>query len=269
MARIRSIKPEFATDGDMKRLSDSCALFFILLWTHCDDEGKHKLDLDQLVAELGGRWHRGKVKLFLSCLIKSGQLRINSDSTWIQVTGWSHQKIDKPKQPQVKSSELQWVTETDSTTPLEQSREIDARIGSDRIDRIGSDLVPARSTKPARRVANDSEKELNRLIWESYRNGYLARYKVEPIRNASVNSKISQLAKRLGTEAISVVEFYLQHPKSIYVSRLHDVGLCLADAEALHTQMKRGKAITNADVRNFEQSHERARLQNSIQAGEI
>lgn len=100
MPRIRSIKPEFATDGANLRLSDSCALFFILLWNFCDDEGKHPYDLNQLVAELGGRWHQGKVKLFVSCLIKSGQLRINSTSTWIQVTGWSHQKIDKPKQHQ-------------------------------------------------------------------------------------------------------------------------------------------------------------------------
>lgn len=61
MPRIRSIKPEFATDGNNLRLTDSCALFFILLWNFCDNEGKHPYDLNQLVAELGGRWHRGKV----------------------------------------------------------------------------------------------------------------------------------------------------------------------------------------------------------------
>lgn len=143
MARIRSVKPEFWTDGTNLRMSEPCALFFIGLWNFCDDEGKHPHDLDQLVAELGGRWHRGKLKLFISCLVKSGQLRINSDATWIQVTGWSHQKIDRPRQPSVKAEDIQWLDQIESTIILDQSRSIDARIGSDRIgkDRIGSDNI--------------------------------------------------------------------------------------------------------------------------------
>ena len=146
MARIRSIKPEFTTDGGMLRLSDSCALFFVSLWCYCDDEGKHPLDYVQLAAELGGRWHVGKLKLFVSCLIKSGQLRINSTSTWIQVTGWSHQKIDKPKQPKVKALDLQWVGDAHSTIGRDDSRGVDARIGS---DRRGEDRIHAHAHSQA------------------------------------------------------------------------------------------------------------------------
>lgn len=273
MARIRSIKPEFWTDGSNLILSDSCALFFIGLWNFCDDEGKHKFDLNQLVAELGGRWHRGKVKLFLSCLINSGQLRLNHDSTWIQVTGWSHQKIDKPKQPEVKASELQWLSQSDSAKSLEKSRTIDARIGEDRTERSGSDL--SRDTTesridnsskivPIKEKKSETDTELNKKIWEAYSNAYFSRYKTEPIRNAKINSQISQIAKRLGAEAIEVVKFYLSHNDSFYLKNLHSLGLCLNNAESLRTQWARGKAITGRDVHNFEKSTSHQNLINDI-----
>lgn len=108
-------------------------------------------------------------------------------------------------------------------------------------------------------------KELNRQIWEAYRDEYSFRYHVDPVRNASVNSKISQIAKRLGTEAVDVVRFFVQHPKAFYVGKLHDIGLCLADAEALRTQWANGKAITNSDIRNYEQNHDRQELLRSIE----
>ena len=139
MARIRSIKPEFWTDESNLSLSDSCALFFIGLWNFCDDEGKHRLGLRQICAELGGRWRKDKVSLYLLCLVQTGQIRISSDVEWLQITGWSHQKIDKPKQSEVKAADLQWLSREDSTKALEQSRGIDARIGEDRRERRGSD----------------------------------------------------------------------------------------------------------------------------------
>jgi len=39
MARIRTIKPEFWTDGDMFKLSRDARLFYIGLWNFCDDNG--------------------------------------------------------------------------------------------------------------------------------------------------------------------------------------------------------------------------------------
>lgn len=161
--RIRTVKPEFWVDETNLEQSDSCALFFIGLWNFCDDEGKHPLHLNQIVAELGGRWHKGKVKLFLSCLIKSGQLRLNSDTTWIQVTGWSHQKIDKPKQPDVKSSELQWLSKIDSTKALDNSRVFNARIGSDSIGKEEEEKAPNPPPPLADLKAENPEPEPNKI----------------------------------------------------------------------------------------------------------
>lgn len=114
-----------------------------------------------------------------------------------------------------------------------------------------------------------SQTAANKEIWEAYRSAYLTKYKVEPVRNASVNSKISQLAKRLGAEAVSVVEFYVRHPKSFYVEKMHDIGLCLSDAEALRTQWAKGRAITRTDIKNYEANQHFTSQLERIEAGEI
>ncbi len=91
------------------------------------------------------------------------------------------------------------------------------------------------------------------LVWEAYRDEYQNRYGEEPIRNASVNSKIAQFAKRLPIdEAPEVARFYVRHPDAFYVKQLHPVGLLLKDAEALRTQWARGKTITGTDARTVE-----------------
>jgi len=95
--------------------------------------------------------------------------------------------------------------------------------------------------------------ELNRKCWEAYREAYLLRYKVEPVRNASVNSAISQIAKRLGADAPSVIEFYLQHDGTYYLKTTHSIRACLHDAETLHTQWQRGSALTTAKVKRYEE----------------
>jgi hypothetical protein len=112
-------------------------------------------------------------------------------------------------------------------------------------------------------------KELRRQIWEAYKSSYFLRYRVEPVRNASVNAKISQIAKRLGTEAIEVVKFFLTHNKSFYVGKLHDIGLCLSDAEALRTQWMRGKAITENDLQKFSKNQKDQEIQTAINEGRV
>lgn len=109
---------------------------------------------------------------------------------------------------------------------------------------------------------------LNSQVWESYKSAYFQRYKVEPVRNAKVNSNISQIAKRLGVEAIDVVKFYLTHNDSFYLKNLHAVSLCLKDCESLRTQMVRGRAVTTNDVRNFEKQQNTFELQKAVRDGE-
>jgi len=52
MARIRTIKPEFWTDGDMLKISRDARLFYIGLWNFCDDNGVLEYDKTSIKARI-------------------------------------------------------------------------------------------------------------------------------------------------------------------------------------------------------------------------
>ncbi len=122
---------------------------------------------------------------------------------------------------------------------------------------------------PARQKNNDQEKLENKKIRDSYFNAYRLRYGIEPVSNATFNSQVSSLRKKLGVEdSVRVVEFYLKHHDAFYLKNTHSFGLCLANADTLRTQMLRGKPITSLDVRNFEKTQNAIQLNESIRNGE-
>lgn len=124
-------------------------------------------------------------------------------------------------------------------------------------------------TAPVFSLKEKPNPELNRKIWEAYRAAYFARYQNEPVRNATVNSQISRIGKRLGEDAVSVVEFFVSHNDGFYLRKVHAIGLCLQDAESLHTQWARGRPVTGSIVRQFERQEHTANLLNMIDRGEI
>lgn len=149
---------------------------------------------------------------------------------------------------------LQKMVLKQTLTVLKDSRAESARVhvqdphatGRDGTNGTGRDeTVPALSRAP--------EQSGGAAAWEAYRDEYQNRYGAEPVRNASVNSKLLQFAKRLvAEEAPEVARFYVRHPDAFYVKQLHPVGLLLKDAEALRTQWARGRAVTGTDARMVE-----------------
>lgn len=111
-------------------------------------------------------------------------------------------------------------------------------------------LPPASNDqKPTKKPDTDA----NKKVWEAYRDSYLERYKVEPLRNASVNAAISKFVKRVGAkEAPEIIRFYLSHKGTYYLQNLHPITAALKDAESLRTQWLRGKQVTSRDVKEFE-----------------
>lgn len=89
--------------------------------------------------------------------------------------------------------------------------------------------------------------------WEAYRTAYAARWRVEPKRNATVNSQIKALVARLGQDAPSVATFYLQHNDRYYILKRHPVGALLRDAEGMYQQWKTGMKATTLEARSAEQ----------------
>lgn len=123
------------------------------------------------------------------------------------------------------------------------------------------------------KLSNSEKKEktdANRRVWEVYKESYILRWKVEPVRNLTVNSQIASLVKRLGEEeAKEVIKFYLKHNDGFYVRQTHSIGLCLKDCESLRTQMLRGKSITRNDVRNFEKNMNTQDTLTALRNGEV
>lgn len=98
-------------------------------------------------------------------------------------------------------------------------------------------------------------------LWEAYKEAYNLRYKVDPVRNATVNGQLGQLLSRLGKEpAIEVLKLYLKHNDSWYLKSAHSVGMCLRDAEKLHTEMQMGRRITSAEVKQADRDDHNAQV---------
>lgn len=104
--------------------------------------------------------------------------------------------------------------------------------------------------KPPQRLQSDPR---NKATWLAYSAAYAARYGVAPVRNASVNSCIVNIVKRLGDEAPDVAMFYLTHNDQFYVKKQHSIRQLLADCEGLRTQWKRGRKVTGLEARSAEQ----------------
>lgn len=100
MARIRTIKPEFWTSEQVMELSRDARLAFIGLWNFCDDAGIHPANPKRLKAEvfpaddLTGEDVRRLVDELIALALVD-EYEIEGQRFWI-VTGWHHQKIDKP-----------------------------------------------------------------------------------------------------------------------------------------------------------------------------
>lgn len=89
-------------------------------------------------------------------------------------------------------------------------------------------------------------------IWDSYSFAYSQKYGTPPIRNAKSNSLCSQLAKRLGDDAIQVIAFYVTHGDRWYTQKCHALEYALKDAEKLHMEWRNGCQMTGIMAQRLE-----------------
>ena len=100
MARIRSIKPEFWTSEQVMESSPLARLLFLGIWNFCDDSGVHPLKPVSLKALIfpGDDIDSTSIRRLLDELSSNGLLVLYAvgEKEYLQVTGWHHQRIDKP-----------------------------------------------------------------------------------------------------------------------------------------------------------------------------
>lgn len=103
MARIRSIKPEFWSSEQVMACSPTARLLFIGIWNFADDAGRMKLAPRTIKAQVfpGDDISAERVRGMIDELSSNGLLDVYAvDSVeYFKVTGWQHQKIDKPQKP--------------------------------------------------------------------------------------------------------------------------------------------------------------------------
>jgi hypothetical protein len=101
MARIRSIKPEFWTSEQVVECSAMARLLFIGLWNFCDDAGRHTNSAKQIKAEVfpADDISLDTIRGLILELSKNGLIETYTieEKELLQVTGWHHQRIDKPQ----------------------------------------------------------------------------------------------------------------------------------------------------------------------------
>lgn len=150
MARIRSIKPEFWTSEQVMECSPNARLMFIGLWNFCDDAGRHPASPKQIKALIfpADDFSADDVRRMLDELSSHGLLSLYAigEKEYFQITGWHHQKIDKPQQPK-------YPGPNDDGSPNGRRTFATERIGEDRkgkdsrTEPNGSD-APASSVVP-------------------------------------------------------------------------------------------------------------------------
>ncbi|MDU0532253.1 helix-turn-helix domain-containing protein [Pseudomonas aeruginosa] len=104
-------------------------------------------------------------------------------------------------------------------------------------------LLPTRSGS----AADEAMQEACRSVWAAYRTAYEARWSVQPVRNAKVNSQVKQLVAAIGSEAPAVAAFYVGLDDKFLVDSCHDFGLLLAKAGAYRTKWATAGSAPSTD----------------------
>lgn len=103
MARIRSIKPEFWTSEQIMSCKPLTRLLFIGMWNFADDYGRMPYAPATIKAQIlpGDTLEIQAIKDMLTELSGLGLILIYAAKgrEYIEITGWAHQKIDKPHKP--------------------------------------------------------------------------------------------------------------------------------------------------------------------------
>ncbi|WP_121274425.1 helix-turn-helix domain-containing protein [Pseudomonas aeruginosa] len=108
---------------------------------------------------------------------------------------------------------------------------------------------PSRNLLPTRSgsATDEAMQEACRNVWAAYRAAYEARWSVQPVRNAKVNSQVKQLVAALGSEAPAVAAFFVGLDDKFLVDSCHEFGLLLAKAGAYRTKWATAGSAPSTD----------------------
>ncbi len=104
--------------------------------------------------------------------------------------------------------------------------------------------TPAPPPEKPKRARKPADPAPTTATWEAYATAFKNRYKVEPMRNATVNGQLANLVARVGAEeAPLIAAFYLR--LDTYAGKSHPIGLLVRDYEGLRTRWKTGRRASD------------------------
>jgi len=190
MARMRMVKPEFWTSEQIADMSPIARLLFIGLWNFCDDGGIHPAKLKRLKMEVfpGDDFTLEQMQGWIDEIIKAElifEYEAESQSYW-SVTGWKHQKIDKPtiKHPQPNSGSTSRIAGERSPNDLQtivESSPPEGKVGEGKVkeskgiiepekippndDQSNTTNLPATQSNKTPAAPNEKHKPFQWLSW--------------------------------------------------------------------------------------------------------
>ena len=122
------------------------------------------------------------------------------------------------------------------------------------IEFIPENLLPI-AIAPATEKQETVLQAVCRQTWAAYADAYERRYGAAPVRNAKVSTQVKTFVQRIGhDESLSIAEWFVAHPGGYYVSRMHDFGCLLNDAEKLRTEWATGRVMTQGRARQSDRT---------------
>lgn len=160
MARIRTVKPEFYTSEQVMNMRIEARFGFLGMLNFCDDGGNHPASARTLKAEVfpSDDLSTADVQMLVQEMLVQGLVveYAASGKTYWHVTGWHHQRIDRPtfKHPPFPGNSAA------ARTPLDEASTTIQRVLVEASSNEGRALDPVREGEgEERKVVEDTEGE--------------------------------------------------------------------------------------------------------------
>ena len=93
------------------------------------------------------------------------------------------------------------------------------------------------------------------MVWQAYKQAYLQRYGIEPLRNAKIFGQIKNFIAMVGEkDAPHIAAYYVTHNRALYVQKAHDIGTLLMNAQVITKDYYTGYQTTGITAKWAEET---------------
>jgi len=220
VARIRSIKPEFWTSEQVMECSPNARLMFIGMWNFADDCGRLPCSPKTIKAQIfpSDDIALDSIRGMINELSSNGLLLIYSieDKDFLQITGWSHQRIDKPQPAKYPAPFFDESDIIPRTLPPD-------RIGEDKKGKEKIIRAASPSSEDFEEFKRDYPKRAGNYGWKAAERKYLALVKTG-VSPKAISLAVKRHAeemrklKRIGTEFVPMPASWLGAEDFVFVA---------------------------------------------------